>query len=93
MLSRVAELVAEVVMFLWEHESGELATLFDDDGFLWKVFNLADIFSLLNERSLSLQRKNISQIEAVEKLSALKKVILMENLSKKTVFSYVFIVR
>ena len=73
MLSRVAELVIEVVVFLREHGSVELATLFDDKRFQLKVFYLADIFSLLNELIYSLQGKNKSQIEAAEKVSAFKR--------------------
>ena len=57
MLSCVAELNTEVAVFLREHWSVELPTLFDDDRFQLKVFYLADIFSLLNELSYSLQRK------------------------------------
>ena len=56
-LSRVAELVTEVGVFLREHGSVELATLFDDNKFQLKVFYLADIFNLLNEFSYSLQEK------------------------------------
>ena len=73
MLSRVAELVTEVAVFLREHGSVELATLFDDNRFQLKVFYLADIISLLTELSYSLQGKNKSQIEAVAKVSAFKK--------------------
>ena len=51
----------------------ELATWFDDNTFQSKVFYLADIFSLLNELSYSLQGKNKSEIEAAEKVSAFKK--------------------
>ena len=53
----------------------ELATLFDDNRFQLKVFYLADIFSLLNELSYSLQGKNKSQIEAAEKVSAFEKTL------------------
>ena len=81
-LSRVAELVKEVAVFLREHGSVELATLFDDNRFQLKVFYLADIFSLLNELSYSLQGKNKSQIEAAEKVSAFKKKL---SLGKKRV--------
>ena len=56
-LSRVAELATKVAMFLSEHGLGKLATLFDDNRFQLKVFYLADIFSLLNELSYSLQGK------------------------------------
>ena len=56
-LSLVAELVTEVPVYLREHGSVELATLFDDNRFQLKVFYLADIFSLLNELSYSLQGK------------------------------------
>ena len=70
-LSRVAELVTEVSVFLREHGSVELAILFDDNRFQLKVFYLADIFSLLNDLSYSLQEK--SQIEAAEKVFAFKK--------------------
>ena len=56
-LSRVAELVTEVAVFLGEHGSVELATLFGDNRFQLKVFYLEDIFSLLNELSYSLQGK------------------------------------
>ena len=38
MLSRVAELVIEVAMFLHEHGLVELAILFDENGFQLKVF-------------------------------------------------------
>ena len=54
-LSRIAELVPEVAEFLREHGSVKLTTLFDDNRFQLNVFNLADIFSLLNELSYSLQ--------------------------------------
>ena len=56
-LSHVAELVTEVAVFLREHGSVELATLFDDDRFQLKVFYSEDIFSLLNELSYFLQEK------------------------------------
>ena len=59
-LSRVAELVTEVAMFLREHGSVELATLFDDNRFQLKVFYLADIRSILHELNYSLQGKNKS---------------------------------
>ena len=72
-LSHVAELVTEVTGFLREHVLVKLATLFDENTFQLKVFYLADIFSLLNEFSYSLQGKNKSQIEAAEKVSAFKK--------------------
>ena len=74
---RVEELVTKVAVFLREHESVELATLFDDNRFQLKVFYLADIFSLLNELSYSLQGKNKSQIEAAEKISSLKKKLFL----------------
>ena len=61
-LSRVAELITEVAVFLCKYGSVELATLFDDNRFQLKVFYLADIFSLLNELSSSLQGKNKPQI-------------------------------
>ena len=67
-LSHVAELVTKVVVFFREHELVELATLFDDDRFQLKVFYLADIFSLLNELSYSLQEK-----KSAEKVSAFQK--------------------
>ena len=63
-LSLVAELVATFAVLLREQGSVEPATLFDDNTFQLKIFYLADIFSLLNELSYSLQRKNKSQIEA-----------------------------
>ena len=56
-LSCVAGFVTEVAVFLCEHGSVELATLFDDNRFQLKVFYLADIFSLLNEFSYSLLGK------------------------------------
>ena len=65
---RIAELVTEVAVFLCEHGSAELAALFDDDRFQLKVFYLADIFSLLNNLSYSLQEK-----KSAEKVSAFKK--------------------
>ena len=57
MLSRVAELVAEIAVLLREHRSVKLATLSDDNRFQMKAFYLADVFSLLNELSYSLQGK------------------------------------
>ena len=76
MLSRVAELVKEVAVFLREHGSVELATLFDDNRFQLKVFYLADIFSLLNELSYSLQgKKQISDRGCREGLRLQKEVI------------------
>ena len=63
-LSRVAELVTEVAVFLREHESVDLATLFNDNRFQLKVFYLAVIFNLLIKLSYSLQGKNRCQIEA-----------------------------
>ena len=44
MLSHVTELVAEVAVFLCEHGSVELATLFDGNRFQLKLFYLVDIF-------------------------------------------------
>ena len=70
MLSHVTELVAEVAVFLCEHGSVELATLFDGNRFQLKLFYLVDIFSLLNGPRYSLQEKNKSQIEAAEMVSA-----------------------
>ena len=86
-LSRIAELVTEVAVFLREHGSGELATLFDDNRFQLKVFHLADIFSLQNELSYSLQGKNKSQLEAAEKVSAFNKKL---SLWKKRVRNHNF---
>ena len=60
-LSRVAEIVTEIAVFRREHWSVELATLLDDDRFSLKVFYLANIFSLLNDLSYSLQEENKSQ--------------------------------
>ena len=57
----------------------ELATLFDDNKFQLEVFYLADIFSLLNEISYSLKRKNKSQIEAAEKVSAVEKKLFLRK--------------
>ena len=66
----------------------ELATLFDDNRFQLKFFYLADIFSLLNEFSYSLQGKNKSQIEIAEKVSAFQKeVIPMEKGSRNQNFA------
>ena len=79
-LSRVAELVTEVAVFLRGHGSVEFATLVDDNRFQLKVFYLADIFSFLNEFSYSLQGKNKSQMEAAEKVFAFKKKL---SLGKK----------
>ena len=76
-LSRVAHLVTEVAVFLREHESVELATLFDDHRFQLKVFYLTDIFSLLNENSYSQRGKSKSQIEAGEKVFAFKKKLFL----------------
>ena len=61
LLSHVAELVTKVAMFLREHGSVELATLFDGNRFQLKMFYLADILSVLNELSYSLKGKNTSQ--------------------------------
>ena len=68
-LSHVAEIVNEVAVFLREHGSVELATLFDDDKFQLKVFYLADIFSLLNELSYSLQGENLQKRSSLSKRS------------------------
>ena len=63
----------------------ELATLFNDNRLQLKVFYLADIFSLLNELSYSLQGQKKSQIEATEastfkkKLSPWKKRVRNQN--------------
>ena len=71
--SRVAELVTEVAVFLREHASVKLATVFHDNRFQLKGFYLADIFCLLNELSYSLQGKIKFQIEAAEKVFAFTK--------------------
>ena len=60
-LSCVAELVTKIAVFLCEHGSVELATLFDDNKFQLKVFYLEDIFSLLNEFSYSLCSRLVSK--------------------------------
>ena len=60
-------------MFLREHGSGKLATLFHGDRFQLKDFYVAYIFSLLNELSHSLQGKNKAQIKAAKKISVFKK--------------------
>ena len=57
----VAKLVTKVAMFLREHGSVELATLFGHDRFQLKVFDFPDTFSLLNELSYSLQGKNLQR--------------------------------
>ena len=70
-----------------------LLTLFDEIRFQLKVFCLADIFSLSNELSYSLQDKNKSQIEAAEEVSAFKKKLsLRKKKVKKPEFCYVFTV-
>ena len=74
---RVAELVTKIAVFLREHGSVDLATLFDDNRLQLKVFYLGDAFSLMNELSYSLQGKNKSQIEAAEKVSAFKKKLFL----------------
>ena len=71
---RVAKLITEVAVFLHEHGSVELATLFDDNRFQLKFFYLADIFSLLNELGYSLQGK-----KSAEKIFAFKKMLSLEN--------------
>ena len=91
MLSHIAEIVTEVALFLREHGSVKLATLFDDNRFQLKVFYLADIFSLLNELSYSLQGKQISDRGCKEGFR-LQKVITMKKESKKPKFRYVFAV-
>ena len=57
----------------------ELATLFDDNRFQLKAFYLADIFSLLNELSCSLQGKNKSHLGAAEKVPAFKKKLSLRK--------------
>ena len=90
-LSRVAELVTKIAVFLRKHWSVELATLFDDNRFQLKVLYFADIFSLSNELSYSLQgKKQISDRGCREDLCLQKEVILMEKESKKPEFCYVF---
>ena len=76
-LSRVTKLVTEVAVFLREHGSVEITTLFDDNRFQLKVFYLADIFGLFNELCYSLQGKSKSQIEAAEKVSVFKKKLFL----------------
>ena len=78
-LSCVPELVTEVAVFLRQHGSVELATLFDDNRFQLKVFYLEDIFCLLNELSYSLQGKQISDRGRREGLRLQKEVITMEK--------------
>ena len=92
MLSLIAELITEVTVFLREHGSAELATLFDDNRFQLKVFYLVDIFSLLNKLSYSLQGKLTSDRGCREGLRLQKEVIPMEKESKKPEFCYVFTV-
>ena len=83
-LSRVAELVNEVAVFLCEHGSVELASLIDDNRFQLKVFYLTDIFSLLNKLSYSLQgKKQISDRGCRGGLRLQKEVIPMEKESEK----------
>ena len=69
--------ITEVAVFLCEHRSVELATLYDDNRFQLKVFYLENIFSLLNEPNYSLQGKSKSQMEAAEKVSAFKKKLFL----------------
>ena len=73
MLSRVAELVSAVAVFLRKHGLVELATLFDDNKFHLKVFYLAAIFTLLNELSYSLHGKSKSQIRPKRRSPPLKR--------------------
>jgi len=82
MLSRVVELVTDVAVFLHEYGSVELVTLFDDYGFPLKVFQWTGIFTLLNERNLSLQEKSKYQVEAAE-VSVIKQKLSLWKKSKK----------
>ena len=92
-LSWVSEFVTKVAVFFREHGPVELATLFDDNRFQSKVFYLADIFSLLNELSYSLQgKKQISDRGCREGLRLQKEVIPTEKESEKPEFCYVFTV-
>ena len=91
MLFRVAELITEIAVFLREHWSVELATLFDDNRFQLMVFYLADIFSFYMS-SFILCREKISDRSGREDLRLQKEVIPMEKESKKTEFCYVFTV-
>ena len=59
MLFRVAEPVAEVTVFLSEHELVELATLFNANRFQLKVFYLADIIGLLIKLNSLQEKTNI----------------------------------
>ena len=72
-------------MFLGEHSSVELAILFDYNRFQLKVFYLADIFSVLNQLSYSLQGE-----KSAEKVSAFKKKLSLWKNSMIPEFCYVF---
>ena len=73
----VAELVTKVAVLLREHRSVELATLFEGNRFHWKVFYLADIFSLLNKLSYFLQGKKQISDRGCRGLRLKKEVIPM----------------
>jgi len=65
--------LAQTSSYATGHGSAELAALLNDNGFHLKDWCLADIFSVVNKLSRSMQGKNKSQIEATEKVSAFEK--------------------
>ena len=70
-LSRVFELRGEIHQFLRERRQ-ELVRYFDEPSFVQMLACLADVFSALNELSLSLQGSGLNIVTASKKLASFK---------------------
>lgn len=71
-LNRIAELHAEIAIFLREYQSNS-AENFEDEMFILSLSYLTDIFSHLNDLNLSMQGMFANSLVCAEKVEAFKK--------------------
>ena len=70
-LNRIAELHAEIALFLREHQN-KFAENFEDDVFILSLSYLADIFSHLNDLNFTMQGAGVNGLLCAEKAEAFK---------------------
>ena len=75
-LTHMAELKNEIAIFLQEYLSN-FADKFEDKVFIFSLFYFADIFSHLNDLSMSMQGMYTNHILCTEKFEAFKKKLTL----------------
>ncbi|XP_006150206.1 protein FAM200A [Tupaia chinensis] len=75
-LSKVYELRNEIYIFLIEKQS-YLANIFEDNIWVTKLAYLSDIFSILDELNLKIQRKNNDTFQYLEHILGFQKMLLL----------------